>query len=174
MGSFRFGSPVAWVVDGLAAIFGDPISDAAWEYPNEREGVWFDPFGDFSFGFPVGRQTCFSNEFCVEAGGPTIDELEFTGWTQSEASNSLTTTLGIGIGSVWAENTEVMTVDDGGCLSFGTGSSGGIDLQLQSSGDLFAGPDGSGGFILGEPDSADVTVVGLFAGALRTFVYGDC
>lgn len=162
------------MIDGLVALLGEPISDAAWEYPVESEGEWLDQFGDFSFGFRFGRQTCFSNELCVEAGGESPDDLAFVGWTQSEGAGSLSTTLGLGIGSVWADNTRIMSVDEGGCLSFGTGASGGIDLQLQSSGELFTIPDGSGGYTIGEPDPVDVTVVGMFTGELRTFLHGDC
>jgi len=174
VGRYRFGSAVIPVIDALVAVLGDPISDAAWEYPNEFDEGRLDPFGDFSFPYEFGRQTCFANEFCVEAGGPESSEMTFVGWTQSEGPESLVTTLGITIGSVWSENARVMSVDEGGCLSFGTGASGGIDLQLQSSGALFSAPDGSGGYTIGEPEPADVMVVGLSAGDLRTFMYGDC
>ena len=174
VGRLRFGQPVVQVVDALVAVLGDPMSDAAFEYPVDNDGVLFDAFGDFSFGYPYGRQTCFTNEFCVEAGGATPAELAFVGWTQSEGEGSLITTLGVGVGTVWADAEDVMSVDEGGCLSFGTGASGGIDLQLQSSGDLFSAPNGSGGYTIGEPDPADVIVVALSAGDLRTFAYGDC
>jgi hypothetical protein len=174
VGRLRFGQPVVQVIDTLVAALGDPMSDAAFEYPVDTDGVRFDAFGDFSFGYPYGRQTCFTNEFCVEAGGPTPAELVFVGWTQSEGEGSLITTLGIGIGTVWADAEDVMSVDEGGCFSFGTGASGGIDLQLQSSGAMFTATDSSGAFVIGEPDPADVAVVALSAGDLRTFVYGDC
>jgi hypothetical protein len=174
VGGYRFGSAIIPVIDALVAVLGDPISDAAWEYPTEFGEGRLDAFGDFSFPYEFGRQTCFANEFCVEAGGPESSEMTFVGWTQSEGPESLVTTLGITIGSVWSDNARVMSVDEGGCLSFGTGASGGIDLQLQSSGALFSAPDGSGGYTIGEPEPADVMVVGLSAGDLRTFMYGDC
>ena len=174
VGSLRFGQPIVQVVDALVAVLGDPMSDAAFEYPVDTDGMLFDAFGDFTFPYPYGRQTCFTNEFCVEAGGPTPAELAFVGWTQSEGEGSLITTLGVGVGTVWADAEDVMSVDEGGCFSFGTGASGGIDLQLQSSGAMFTATDSTGAFVIGEPDPADVTVVVLSAGDLRTFVYGDC
>lgn len=175
VGSLRFGTNIIPVLDTLAAILGEPLSDAAYSYPEAGGPGFTDQFGDFGFVQPFGRQTCFENEFCVEAGGPSPAELVFVGWSQYEAAAAMLATAdGVTVGSRWSDHPDLIEVDEGGCYSFGTGSIGRIDLALESSGDMFSAPDGAGGFISTMPDPSAVTVVGLSAGDLRVSLFADC
>lgn len=175
VGSLRFGTNIVPVLDALAAILGEPLSDAAYSYPEAGGPGFTDQFGDFGFVQPFGRQTCFENEFCVEAGGPSPAELAFVGWSQYEAAAAMLATVdGVTVGSRWSDHPDLIEVDEGGCYSFGTGSIGRIDLALESSGDMFSAPDGAGGFISTMPDPSAVTVVGLSAGDLRVSLFADC
>jgi len=175
VGALRFGTNIVPVIDTLAAILGEPLSDQAFSYPVAGGPGFTDQFGDFGFVQPYGRQTCFGNEFCVEAGGPSPADLVFVGWSQYEAvSDTLVTADGVGVGDRWSDHPDLIDVDEGGCFRFGTGSLGRISLDLQSSGTMFSSPDGSGGFIPGSPDPSEVTVVGLWAGDLRVSLFDDC
>ena len=175
VGPLRFGTNIVPVLDTLAGILGEPLSDAAYSYPEAGGPGFTDQFGDFGFVQPFGRQTCFENEFCVEAGGPSPADLVFVGWSQYEAAiETLATADGITVGARWSEHADLIEVDEGGCYSFGTGSIGRIDLALESSGTMFSAPDGSGGFISAVPDPSTVTVVGLSAGDLRVSLFADC
>lgn len=175
VGALRFGTNIVPVIDTLAAILGEPLSDQAFSYPVSGGPGFTDQFGDFGFVQPFGRQTCFVNEFCVEAGGPSPADLVFVGWSQSEAaSDTLATADGVAGGDRWSDHENLIDVDEGGCFSFGTGTVGRIALDLQSSGTMFTTPDGSGGFTAGSPDPSEVTVVGLSAGDLRVSLFGDC
>ena len=175
VGPLRFGTNVIPVLDELAAILGEPVSDVAYSYPVAGGPGFTDQFGDFGFVQPFGRQTCFANEFCVEAGGPSPADLVFVGWSQYEAAAvTLTTSDGITVGARWSEHADLIEVDEGGCYAFGTGSIGRIDLALESSGTMFSTPDGAGGFVTAIPDPSTVTVVGLSAGDLRISLFDDC
>ena len=175
VGSLRFGTNVIPVLDALAVILGEPVSDVAYSYPVVGGPGFTDQFGDFGFVQPFGRQTCFANEFCVEAGGPSPADLVFVGWSQYEAAGvTLATSDGITVGSRWSDHPDLISVDEGGCFAFGTGTIGRIDLALESSGTMFSAPDGSGGFISAVPDPSAVTVVGLSAGDLRISLFADC
>ena len=175
VGPLRFGTNIVPVLDTLAAILGEPVSDAAYSYPEAGGPGFTDQFGDFGFVQPFGRQSCFANEFCVEAGGPSPADLVFVGWSQYEAAvETLATADGITVGARWSDHPDLIELDEGGCYSFGTGSIGRIDLALESSGALFSAPDGSGGFTSTTPDPSAVTVVGLSAGDLRVSLFADC
>jgi hypothetical protein len=175
VGALRFGTNIVPVIDAFAAILGEPLSDQAFSYPVAGGPGFTDQFGDFGFVQPFGRQTCFVNEFCVEAGGPSPADLTFVGWSQYEAaSDTLVTGDGVAVGDLWSDHPDLIEVDEGGCFSFGTGSIGRITLDLQSSGTMFTTPDGSGGFTPGSPDPSEVTVVGLSAGDLRVSLFDDC
>ncbi|MGA1345222.1 MAG: hypothetical protein ACO35E_04545 [Ilumatobacteraceae bacterium] len=175
VGSLRFGTNIVPVIDTLAVILGEPLSDQAFSYPVSGGPGFTDQFGDFGFVQPFGRQTCFGNELCIEAGGPSPADLVFVGWSQYEAAaDTLATGDGVGVGDRWSEHTALIDVDEGGCFAFGTGSIGRIALDLQSSGTMFSAPDGSGGFVTTTPDPGEVTIVGLSAGDLRVSLFADC
>jgi hypothetical protein len=67
-----------------------------------------------------------------------------------------------------------MTVEQGGCYSAGYGQTAGVNLYLQSTGELFGSFDEAGNYVIGNPDPADVIVTSMSAGNLRLFLFGDC
>ncbi len=174
LGPLPFGTSVVAALDLLTDQLGVPVSDLVREYPVEDGGRYLDEFGDFSFAYPFGRQTCFSNELCIESGGPTPAELAFVGWSQGESETSplatgASVTVGMRLDSVGSAS-----VDPGGCFAFGTGSIDGITLQLQSFGEPFVAVADDGSVIAGRPSAADIEVVGLSAGTSPEFLHGDC
>ena len=174
LGPLPFGTSVVTAIDLLTDRLGAPVSDLIREYPTSDGGRYLDEFGDFAFEYPYGRQTCFSNELCIESGGPTPAEIAFVGWSQSESGSSpLATesavTVGLRLDSIGA-----VSVDPGGCFSFGTGSIDGIALQLQSFGEPFIEVGDDGAVVAGRPSASDIEVVGLSAGSSPKFLHGDC
>ena len=172
VGPLSFGMGIAPVLDVLVAVLGPTLSDTAHTYPVMGASRYVDEFGDFSFAYPYGRQTCFENEFCVEAGGPSPAELVLVGWSQTDAVGTLRTVDGVSIGTS-AADVDGLSLR-GGCYSFGYGTAGGIDFDLVSSGAPFTIVDDDGSITDGSPALADLTVVGMTAGENRTFEYNDC
>jgi hypothetical protein len=172
VGPLSFGMGIAPVLDVLVAVLGPTLSDTAHTYPVIGASRYVDEFGDFSFAYPYGRQTCFENEFCVEAGGPSPAELVLVGWSQTDAVGTLRTVDGVSIGTS-AADVDGLSLR-GGCYSFGYGTAGGIDFDLVSSGEPFTIVGDDGSITSGSPDPADLTVVGMTAGENRTFEYNDC
>jgi len=174
LGPLPFGTSVVAALDLLTDQLGVPVSDLVREYPVEDGGSYLDEFGDFSFDHPFGRQTCFSNELCVESGGPTPAELAFVGWSQGESETSpLATAASVTVG-MRLDSVDSVRIDPGGCFAFGTGSIDGIALQLQSFGEPFTEVADDGAVVAGRPSASEIEVVGLSAGASPEFLHGDC
>jgi len=174
LGPLPFGSSVVMAIDLLTSRLGTPISDLIREYPRSDGARYVDEFGDFSFEYPFGRQTCFSNELCIESGGPTPSELAFVGWSQGESESSplateSSVTVGLRLDSIGA-----VSVDPAGCFSFNTGSIDGIALQLQSFGEPFTEVTDDGAVVAGRPSASDIEVVGLSAGSSPRFLHDGC
>ena len=174
LGPLPFGTSVVTALDLLTDRLGTPVSDLIREYPTADGDRYLDEFGDFSFQYPFGRQTCFSNELCIESGGSTPAEIAFVGWSQSESESSpLATESAVTVG-MRLDSVGSVRIDPGGCFAFGTGSIDGIALQLQSFGEPFTEVADDGSVVAGQPSASEIEVVGLSAGASPEFLHGDC
>lgn len=173
VGPFAFGSAIIPVLDALLPVLGPVLSDTAHTYPVTADDRFIDEFGDFSFAYPYGRQTCFENEFCVVAGGPTPGELVLVGWSQSDAPGALATDIGIAVGLTAAD---VGTIDIiSGCYAFAVGVLDGIEVDLYSAGEPFWSLDeATDTYVEGSPELSDITIVQMAAGDNRVFEYDDC
>lgn len=173
VGPFAFGSAIIPVLDALLPVLGPVLSDTAHTYPVMVDDRFIDEFGDFSFAYPYGRQTCFENEFCVVAGGPTPGELVLVGWSQSDAPGALATDIGIAVGLTAAD---VGTIDIiSGCYAFAVGVLDGIEVDLYSAGEPFWSLDeATDTYVEGSPELSDITIVQMAAGDNRVFEYDDC
>jgi hypothetical protein len=176
IGPLVFGAPVADTLGILTPALGPTIIDESANYPNEPTPGQFESVeGDYGFAHPYERQVCFNNSLCITFGGSAPDRLAFVGWELSAGNPPLLlTTTGITVGSRWADFAGSMTVEQGGCFTQGFGQTAGVNLYLESTGELFGGYDEAGNYVVGNPDPADVTVTFLSAGNLRIFLYGDC
>ena len=176
IGPLVFGAPVADTLGILTPVLGPTIIDESADYPNEPTPGQFESVeGDFGFAHPFERQVCFDNSLCITFGGSAPDRLAFVGWELGAGNPPpLLTTAGITVGVRWADFAGSMTVEQGGCYSAGYGQSAGVNLYLESTGELFGGFDEAGNYVVGNPDPADVTVTSMSAGNLRIFLFGDC
>ena len=173
VGPFAFGSAIIPVLDALLPVLGPVLSDTAHTYPVMVDNRFIDEFGDFSFAYPYGRQTCFENEFCVVAGGPTPGELVLVGWSQADAPGALATDTGIAVGLTAAD---VGTIDIvSGCYAFAVGVLDGIEVDVYSAGEPFWSVDeATDTYVEGSPELSDITIVQMAAGDNRVFEYDDC
>lgn len=172
---FRFGDHDIDVMAGLEPVLGPPVSDAVVEYPIASEGFFLDENQEISYISPVGRSACFANDLCLEFGSGSGDTLIFTAWSMFRAADpTLATGTGLAVGSPLADHVDAVAIDEGGCFSIGYGTSEGIDVTLQSDGEPFASVSDTGEFVQGDPDPAQVTIVGLEAGEAPTFLFADC
>ena len=173
VGPFAFGSAIIPVLDALLPVLGPVLSDTAHTYPVMVDDRFIDEFGDFSFAYPYGRQTCFENEFCVVAGGPTPGELVLVGWSQADAPGALATDTGIAVGLTAAD---VGTIDIvSGCYAFAVGVLDGIEVDVYSAGEPFWSVDeATDTYVEGSPELSDITIVQMAAGDNRVFEYDDC
>lgn len=173
VGPFAFGSAIIPVLDALLPVLGPVLSDIAHTYPVMVDDRFVDEFGEFSFAHPYGRQTCFENEFCVVAGGPTPGELDLVGWSQSDAPRALAADTGIAVGLTAAD---VGTIDIiSRCYAFGVGVLNGIEVDLYSAGEPFWFVDeATDTYVEGAPELSDITIVQMTAGDKRVFEYDDC
>ena len=176
IGPLVFGATVADTLAVLTPVLGPTIIDESADYPNEPTPGQFESVeGDFGFAHPFERQVCFDNSLCITFGGSAPDRLAFVGWELGAGNPPpLLTTAGITVGVRWADFAGSMTVEQGGCYTAGYGQSAGVNLYLESTGELFGGFDEAGNYVVGNPDPADVIVTSMSAGNLRIFLYGDC
>lgn len=176
IGPLVFGAPAEVSIAVFNGVLGAPIVDESTTYPNQPTPGQFESVeGDYGFAHPFERLVCYDNGLCATFGGAAADRLAFVGW-ELVAGNPppLLTAAGVTVGSRWADFTGVMTVEKGGCYSTGYGQTAGVNMVLESSGEWFDKVDDAGNHSAGNPDPADVTVVGLNAGNLRIFLFGDC
>ena len=170
---FDFGAADTEVVPALAAVLGEPASDVAAEYPTPDEGRFVND-DEIGFVAPFGRTVCFDNGLCAEFGAGSASALQFVGWDFSgEQAAGLATVDGITVGSSWADHTDVIVADGGGCFSVGYGSADGVGVTLESSGAPFV-ETVDGEFVTNDPDPADVRVIGLQAGDIPVELFADC
>lgn len=171
----RFGDRDVDVVPELSAVFGSPTSDSISEYPIADDGAFLND-DDEQFVAPFGRQVCWDSGLCTQFGAGAPESLIFTGWrVEAGGTSALATPDGVSVGETWADHADVITVDPfDSCFSVAYAAAEGVEVTLQSSGDLFAAPNDDGEFVAGDPDPATTTVIGLSAGELPVFRFADC
>lgn len=178
LGDVDFGRPDIEVIPYITARLGQPTTDQLGEYPTfDDEFDAYVNFDDDGFSRPFGRTTCYDNRFCVFFGGDSSDALSFVGWSQEGfdlRSDPLSTADGITVGSRASDHVGVMTVDQGGCFTTGTGEAAGVLLYVASEGEPFETVDEDGNFVQGNPDPSEVVVQGLEAGDRPFFLFADC
>lgn len=178
VGTADFGRPDVEVITYVGGILGTPTSDQLAEYPtfDDASGVYVNVEED-AFAYPFSRANCYDNRFCVYFGGETSDALAFVGWSQESfelLSDPLQTLDGITIGSRQSEHADVITVNQGGCFSNGTGETAGILLFVTSEGEPFEYVDDAGDFVQGNPDPSDIVVRAMESGDRPFFLFADC
>ncbi len=145
-------------------------------YPTFESGTYVG-FDDTGFSRPFGRTTCYDNQFCLYFGGDTSGDLRFVGWSQDNfdlGSAPLATSDGITIGARYADHLGVMTIDEGGCYTQGSGEVAGITLLVSSQTVPFGAFDDDGNYVTQVPDPGDIVVDTLRAGDEPFYLFADC
>ncbi len=174
IGPIDFDAPVADVLAQLIEVLGTPASDESTDYPQDNGGGEYQTADEFAFAHPFGRQVCFANGLCTSFGGTAPDDLTFVGWLMSNGEPPLLqTAAGVTVGARWADLIDTIKID-GGCMILGYSQLDGVDVRLESSGEVFQGFDEAGNLFEGTPDPADVTVNLLSAGDREYALFGDC
>ena len=167
-------SAVAYFESGL----GPSTSDVSEQFPTANSFPGYETAdGSVGFAHPYSREVCFVNEFCAVFGGPTPAALQFVGYVQSDEGlppSPLLTHRGATVGDRGDTSPGVVTVDDGGCYSFGSGTVDGIDVVLRSDGEPFLEVTPGGTFVSNTPPLRDVTILAIFSGVLYVALEGDC
>lgn len=171
IGPFPFGTPIVRVLDGLVVALGPAMSDVVALYTPGDAGRLVDGDG-FAFDHPFGRQTCFGNGLCVEAGAADTADLRLVGWSLTEGDGEpIPTNIGLRLGDALGDSSDVV-IDPFGCSVIGTGRLGGLELELLSTDGPF--PSGADDDATSTPPSTALVVVGLSAGSLRTATFASC
>jgi hypothetical protein len=89
-------------------------------------------------------------------------------------TDPLQTADGITVGSRQSDHIGVMTVNEGGCFSSGSGEAGGVTLIVTSEGEPFESVDEAGNFVVGNPDPSDIVVQSMESGERPFFLFADC
>ena len=178
VGSSDFGLADIDVIPVVTALLGNPVDDRLGEYPTyDDEYNTYVDFEDTGFLAPFGRTTCYDNQFCLHFGGDTSDDVRFVGWSQNgfdSASAPLVTADGVTIGSRYADHLGVMTVNEGGCFTQGSGEIAGVVLLVSSESVPFSSFDDAGNYVGQTPDPADIVVTSLQAGDEPLYLFADC
>ena len=176
VGSFDLGMSYADVAAGLSAQL-EPTTDEALEFPITTDSGGF-VSADDSRGFvaPFGRIACWADggdsELCAAFGGTDPAALTFVGWTYG--GSTLRTTSGVTGGSLWSDFPTMLTPGQAGCFLNSSGSIDGVLVSVVSAGATFGSYDDLGNFVPGDPNPADVSVVGLDAGDYPFDTNADC
>ena len=178
VGSSSFGRDAASTIEYLESGMGPRTTDVSEHHPTPNSFPGFETAdGSVGFAYPRSRETCFANEFCAVFGGPTPTTLRFVGYTQRDdgpATSPLLTHSGATVGDRGHTSPGVVTVNSGGCFSFGTGFVDGIVATLFSDGEPFLLVTSGGDIVSNTPPLTDVVIVEILAGDLFVFFEGDC
>jgi hypothetical protein len=159
----------------LTPFVGSPTSVVSVDYPIDADGYFESAAEELGFTYPSGRTVCFSNNLCAEFGAADAASLNFVGFRQNEGSGSLTTASGVTAGSAGSDFVSAIEVEAGGCFSTGTGSADGVQLLLQSSGDMFGYyDDTTEEYVSQIPPLEDIVVLSVFGGDEPFNLDGDC
>lgn len=178
IGPVAFGTGVDPALAVLTPLLGPPATDDSTEFPfaDEVTGAYLND-ADEIFAFPLQRRICFANGLCTSFGGRSTDDLQLVGYdyytAEAPVEPVLTTVLGLPLGATWGDFPDAMTAQAGGCYSQGVGESGGVQLILISSGELFGTFDGET-YTSAVPDPSQVTVYGMVSGENASYLYDDC
>lgn len=176
-GRFPFGTPLAEVLVGSPLELGAPLSDTSSEYSNPgADGQYLSADESTGFGFPVGRQYCWS-ELCLNFGGPDSTNFQLVGWQYVNSGTAplfgLKNVDGVSIGSRWSDFPASISADPGGCYTIGGGvTTDGIFLVLQ--GGIFGKFNDDGSYEALVPDPSEVTVIQMNAGEQVVYLLEDC
>lgn len=176
VGSAPFGRDATSTIAYFESGMGTRVTDVSDAYPTPSSPEGFENDDGRFFDFPFSREVCFSNEFCTVFGGPSLADLQFVGYSQQNlgpAVGPLRTRSGATVGDRGDTSPGVVTVNNGGCFSFGFGTVDGIRASLRSDGLPFLEITPSGGFTLNTPPLRDVTILEILAGSFPTF-FEDC
>ena len=175
IGSALWGSTPAATLALLAPVLGSPTSDVSQYFNVDEGGGWFanSASGD-SFRRRYGRQVCFGQGPCVVFGG-AASASGFLGWYYSGSDARLIDSNGLGVSNRGSDFPgAIAAIDDGGCYTYGGGSSAtGIRVDLFAP-TGFSTVDGDGNFVSLRPTQSQVFVVGLQSGDLIYGESGDC
>ncbi len=178
VGDAPFGRDATSTISYFVSGMGPVTSDASESYPTPNAFPGFETADGFvGFAFPHSRATCFANAFCAVFGGSTPSTLKFVGYSQADegpASLPLRTRTGATVGDRGDTSPGVVTVDNGGCYSFGGGTVDGIDASLRSDGQPFLDVLPGGRTIPRMPPLRDVVILTIFAGDDIVSFEGDC
>ena len=176
VGSFDLGMSYTDVSAGLTAQL-EATTDEALEFPMTTEyGGYVTTDESRGFIAPFGRIACWSDgatgELCAAFGGADPALLTFVGWTYG--GSTLRTTSGVTGGSLWSEFPTMITPGQGGCFLNSSGSIDGVLVSVVSAGATFGSYDDAGNFVPGDPNPADVSVIGLDDGDFPFDTNADC
>ena len=178
VGGAPFGRDAASTMSYITSGLGPAVSDDSHSYPVPNSFGGFETAdGSIGFAHPFGREVCFSNRFCASFGGSTATDLRFVGYRQTQSptpGTSLRTERGATVGDRGDTSPGIVTVDRGGCFSFGGGTVDGIDVTMRSDGLPFLEVTSDGGFVLNTPPLSDVVILAFYAGDLPVALEGDC
>ncbi|MGB3736839.1 MAG: hypothetical protein WA964_17910 [Ilumatobacter sp.] len=179
VGAAGFSREDADTVRYFTSGLGSPISDESQSFPvPSSSGLDFETTDGFrAFAFQQSRELCWDNGFCATFGGRTVADLAFVGWNQDSRNPAVTplrTSNGVTIGSRGSDFPDGFEVDNGGCFTFGFGTTNGVGVGLLSDGVPFGEVRPGGEFVFNTPPLSDVVVQFLFSGDAVIDLEGDC
>lgn len=178
LGPFDYGSAPSAVIDALTAYLGAPARNNLLLYEDLTyigDGYYtsFDAPYYYSLGFPVGRTTCWTGDFCAEFGGASEADLHFIGWSYSGPPHMLASSSNLTISAQWADFPSMIV--HATCYVDGGGTHHGINMVLTVDGGWdWLVSDGGGGYVENLPNPEFTRVTYLWAGNIPFQTEGDC